>query len=321
MTEALHDKEMRFVYGETLNALIDENPAVMCLEADLSKASGTNPAVAARHPANFLNVGVSEANMICIGAGLASEGRIPFCASFTCFASRRVYDQITISVAYANRNVKIVGTAPGITAGANGGTHMCFQDLAIMRAMPNMTILSPCDVYELQACVRWAAAHVGPVYMQLIRMLQPKVFDGSYAFTPGRAVRLRDGGDVTLVSTGYMTPFALQAADELATEGVAVDLLHYPTVKPFDGAALAESAARTGAVVTVENQSILGGLGGAACESLCELHPAPVRRLGVPDRFGEVATESYLFEKHGFGKDHIKAACRDFAAKRKGGRA
>ena len=143
---SLHEKEMRVVYGETLNELIEENRNVMCLEADLSKASGTNPMVLEKHPENFLNVGVSEANMISIGAGLAREGKIPFCASFSCFASRRVYDQITISVAYANNNVKIVGTAPGITAGANGGTHMCFQDMAIMRAMPNMHVYSPCDV-------------------------------------------------------------------------------------------------------------------------------------------------------------------------------
>ena len=152
-----HEKEMRAVYGETLNELIAANPAIFCLEADLSKASGTNPTVAAANPENFINVGVAEANMIGVAAGLASEGKIPFCATFTCFASRRVYDQITISVAYANNNVKIVGTAPGITAGPNGGTHMCFQDLAIMRAMPNMHVYSPADPYELRAVMNWMA--------------------------------------------------------------------------------------------------------------------------------------------------------------------
>jgi transketolase len=317
MATELHDKEMRFVYGETLNELIEQNPNVMCLEADLSKASGTNPTVSGKHPANFLNIGVAEANMISIGAGLASEGKIPFCASFTCFASRRVYDQITISVAYANMNVKIVGTAPGVTAGPNGGTHMCFQDLAIMRAMPNMTVLSPCDCYELRACLHWMAAHRGPVYMQLIRMKQPQVFDATYQFTIGKAVQMRQGKDVTLVSTGYMTPFALQAADELAKEGIAVDLLHCPSVKPLDADALVASASRTGGVVTVENQNILGGLGGAVCEILSEKQPVPVKRLGVPDQFGEVATEAYLFEKHGFGVQHIKQACRDIAARRR----
>jgi transketolase len=160
---------MRFVYGETLNELMDENPNVMCLEADLSKASGTNPRVPEKHPDNFINVGVCEANMICVGAGLATEGKVPFCASFTSFAGRRVYDQVTISVAYANNNVKIVGTAPGITAGPNGGTHMCFADLAILRAMPNMHVYSPADALELRAVLKHMAGAKQPTYMQLIR--------------------------------------------------------------------------------------------------------------------------------------------------------
>ena len=314
----LHELEMRAVYASTLLELAAANPNIVVLEADLSKASGTNPAVSSVCPTRFINCGVAEADMICIAAGLAVEGKIPFCASFTPFASRRAYDQTTISVAYANTNVKIVGTAPGITTGANGGTHMCFQDLAIMRIMPNMIVLSPCDCYELRACVQWMAAHRGPVYMQMMRLKQPKVFDASYRFALGKAVHLRQGSDVTLVSTGYMTPFAVQAAEVLAGEGVAVDLLHYPCIKPFDAAALVASAERTGAVVTVENQSILGGLGGAVCEVLSEQRPTLVKRLGIPDRFGEVATEAYLFEKHGFGLEHIKQACRELAAKTAG---
>ena len=311
----LHELEMRAVYASTLLELAAANPNIVVLEADLSKASGTNPAVSSVCPTRFINCGVAEADMICIAAGLAVEGKIPFCASFTPFASRRAYDQTTISVAYADTNVKIVGTAPGITTGANGGTHMCFQDLAIMRAMPNMIVLSPCDCYELRACVQWMAAHRGPVYMQMVRLKQPQVFDASYRFAFGKAVRLRQGGDVTLVSTGYMTPFAASAADELAREGVKVDLLHCPCVKPFDSEALVASAERTGAVVTVENQSILGGLGGAVCEILSEQRPTPVKRLGIPDRFGEVASEAYLFDKHQFGLNHIKQACRDMAAR------
>lgn len=310
MSTALHDQEMRVVYSQTLIDLAKQDPRIMVLEADLSKASGTNPSFSQACPHNFVNCGVAEANMIGIAAGLAVEGKIPFCASFTPFATRRVYDQITISVAYANTNVKIVGTAPGITTGANGGTHMCFQDLAIMRVMPTMTIMSPCDVYELRFCLQWAATHLGPVYIQLIRMKQPKIFDETYAFQSGRAVRLHAGNDVTLVSTGYMTPFALQAAQALAEEGIAVDLLHYGFIKPFDRELLIESAKRTGRIVTVENQSILGGLGGAVCEVLSEHCPTPVKRLGIPDCFGEIATEAYLFTKHGFGVEHIKAACR-----------
>lgn len=310
-----HEMEMRAVYGATLNELIDDNPNVMCLEADLSKASGTNPCVAEAHPRNFLNVGVAEANMVAIGAGLASEGKIPFCATFTCFAGRRVYDQVTISVAYANNNVKVVGTAPGITAGPNGGTHMCFQDLAIMRAMPNMHVYSPCDAYELRAVMRHMAATRQPTYMQLVRPKVGRVFNEDHKFDPHKAVVVRRGKDVTLVSTGYMTPFTVGAAEQLADEGVDVELLHYPSVKPFDEDTLVSSVSRTGAAVTVENQTLLGGLGGAVCEVLAERLPAPVKRLGVPDRFGEVATESYLFEKHGFGPNHIKAACRHMAGR------
>ena len=313
MQANLHELEMRNVYAMTLAELADANANILVLEADLSKASGTNPAFLKAHPDRLINAGVAEADMIGIAAGLAVEGKIPFCASFTPFATRRVYDQITISVAYANTNVKIVGTAPGITTGANGGTHMCFADLAIMRIMPNMIVVSPCDCYELRACLHWMAAYPGPVYMQMIRMKQPKVFDASYRFEPGKAVRLREGSDVTLVSTGYMTPFALQAANALATEGVGVDLLHCPSIKPFDEEALIASARRTRGVVTVENQSTLGGLGGAVCEILAERYPSRVKRLGIPDRFGEIATEEYLFNKHGFGVEHIKQACRDVA--------
>jgi len=315
---ALHDEEMRFVYGETLCELMDENPNVVCLEADLSKASGTNPRVAARHSERFINVGVCEANMICVAAGLASEGKIPFCASFSCFASRRVYDQIAISVAYANLNVKIVGTSPGITAGPNGGTHMDFGDLAIMRAMPNLHVYSPCDAYELRAVLRHMAQNYQPTYLQLLRQRLPPIFDESVEFDPHSAVVLREGADVTLVSTGYMTQFTAGVAERLASEGIQVELLHYPSVKPFDVETLVRSARKTGAVVTVENGSIIGGLGGAVCEALAERHPVPVRRLGVPDRFGEVASEEYLLEKHRFGPEHIAEACRSLATAGRG---
>lgn len=307
----LHEKQMRAVYGETLIELMNENDSVMCLEADLSKASGTNPAVAQAHPEKFVNVGVAEADMIGIGAGLASEGKIPFCASFTCFASRRVYDQITISVAYANNNVKIVGTAPGITAGPNGGTHMCFQDLAIMRAMPNMHVYSPCDVYELKSMMRYMAGQYQPAYMQLIRPQVGKVLEDSYEFDPEKAVLLAEGADITVVSTGYMTQFTPRAVVELREKGINAELLHYPSVKPFDAETLINSAKKTGKVVTVENQNIIGGLGGAVCEILSDNFPVPVKRLGIPDQFGEVATEDYLFNKHGFGVKHIVEKCEN----------
>ncbi len=297
--------EMRFVYAETLNQLIDADKNVVCVEADLSKATGTNPVVIEKYPENFVNVGVSEANMISVGAGLANEGKTPFCASFSCFATRRVYDQITISAAYANNNVKIIGTAPGVTQGSNGGTHMDFQDIAIMRAMPNMHVYSPADPFELRAVMKYMASEKQPTYMQLVRSEVTPLFDESCTFNPEKAVTICEGSDVTLVSTGYMTQFAREAAEELAKEGITVDLLHYPSIKPFDVKTLVASAQKTGAVVTVENQNIIGGLGGAVAEVLGEECPTKMRRLGIPDRFGEVATEAYLFEKHGFGKESI----------------
>jgi transketolase len=311
----LPEQEMRFVYGHVLNELMAGNRNVYCLESDLSKASGTNPIVLNANPDRFINIGVAEANMIGVAAGLATEGKIPFCASFCCFASRRVYDQITLSVAYANTNVKIVGTGPGVTQGPNGGTHMCFQDLAIMRAMPNMQVFSPCDAFELRSVLHYMAKTFGGMYMQLLRSQLPAIFDETYEFQPGQARKLSDGNTVTLVSTGYMTHFALKAARELAGEGIAVDLLHCPGIKPFPVDDLVTSAQKTGGVVTVENQSVIGGLGSAVCETLAEYCPVKVKRLGVPDEFGEVATEQYLFDKHGFGPEHIKKACREMAKK------
>jgi transketolase len=305
-----HEMEMRAVYAKTINELIAENPNVISLEADLGKATGTFPEVSSKNPGNFIDVGVAEANMIGISAGLASEGKIPFAATFTSFASRRVYDQIYISCAYANNNVKIVGTAPGLTQGSNGGTHMDFTDMAIMRAMPNMHIYAPADAYELRAIMKYMAKAKQPTYLQLIRSKEPQLFDDNYIFDPDKAITLREGSDVTIVSTGYMTKSALKAADMLATDGIMAEVLHYPSVKPFDEGTLVESAKKTKAVVTVENQTTVGGLGGAVCEVLSEKCPTRVKRLGIPDKFGEVATEKYLYEKYGFGPTHIVEACK-----------
>jgi transketolase len=309
MTE-YHDLELRVVYGETLNELIAKDPSIICLDADLSSSIGTSPSVAQKHPKNFFNFGIAEANMICAAAGLAMENKRPFCTSFSCFASRMVYNQICVSVAYANANVKIIGASPGITIGPSGGTHMCFEDLAIMRAMPNMHVYSPCDAYELRAVLKHMATSHQPTYMQLLRQKLGKIFDQNHVFVPGKAVILRSGEDVTLVSTGYMTHFALKVVRQLEQEGVDVELIHCPSIKPFDEQTLINSARRTHAVVTIEQQNIIGGLGGAVCEILSEKCPTMVKRLGIPDRFGEVATEGYLFNKHGFGQTHIAEACR-----------
>jgi len=305
----LHEKPMKQVYAETLLELAYENKEICLFEADLMLASGTKIFKNAL-PDRFFNVGVAEANMIGIAAGLSTLGKIPFCTTFTPFATRRTYDQITVSVAYAKQNVKIVGTDPGITATTNGGTHMCFQDLAIMRAMPRMTVLSPADAYELKQLLHFMVNFTGPVYMQLIRGIQPQILNPDYRFELAKAVKLASGSDVTIVSTGYTTAVAVQAVKALRSQGIYVDHLHYPTVKPFDKQAIIDSARKTNFVVTVENQNIIGGLGSAVCESLAEKHPAIVHRLGVPDEFGEVADENFLMEKHQFRvTDIVNAVC------------
>ena len=307
----LHEKELRAVYTDTLIELMTENSKVVCLEADLGKSSGTVPRVWEAFPDRLFDVGVAEANMIGISAGLANEGMIPFCATFTPFATRRAYDQITISIAYAENPVKIVGTAPGITTAKNGATHMCFQDLAIMRAMPNMRVYCPADVYELRAAVRYMAASKKPEYMQLIREVHAPIFSEDYEFDPLKARVLDEGSDVTLVTTGLTTQFARKAVAELKEEGILAEHLHYSSVKPFDVDTLLASVKKTNAVVTAENQNVIGGLGGAVCEVLAENYPAKVKRLGAQDRFGEVGDVPYLSETLGFSAAKIARACRE----------
>ncbi len=307
----LHEKELRAVYTDTLIELMNENSKVVCLEADLGKSSGTVPRVWEAFPDRFFDVGVAEANMIGISAGLANEGMVPFCATFTPFATRRAYDQITISIAYAENPVKIVGTAPGVTTAKNGATHMCFQDLAIMRAMPNMRVYCPADVYELRSTVKYMAVSKKPEYMQLIREVHAPIFDESYEFDPHKARVLTAGSDVTLVTTGLTTQLALDAVKSLHQDGVQVEHVHYPSVKPFDVDTLLESVKKTGTVVTAENQNVIGGLGGAVCEILAENHPVKVKRLGAQDRFGEVGDVPYLTETLGFSAAKIASVCRE----------
>lgn len=307
----LHEKEMRAVYTDTLIELMTENEKVVCLEADLGKSSGTVPRVWDAFPDRFFDIGVAEANMMGISAGLANEGMVPFCATFSPFATRRAYDQITISIAYAENPVKIVGTAPGVTTAKNGATHMCFQDLAIMRAMPNMRVYCPADVYELRSVVRYMAASQKPEYMQLIREVHKPIFDESYAFDPLKARVLDEGSDLTLVTTGLTTQFARDAVAMLKEQNISVEHLHYPSVKPFDVQTLLDSVKRTNLVVTAENQNVIGGLGGAVCEVLAENYPAKVKRLGAQDRFGEVGDVPYLSDTLGFSAAKIADACRE----------
>ena len=225
--------------------------------------------------------------------------------------TRRPCDQVAISVAYANLNVKIVGTTPGITAEFNGGTHMALEDLAIMRAIPRIQIVSPGDAYELRACLPAILACPGPVYLQLIRAKMPPLFQENYRFEMGKAITLQDGGDVTICATGWMTHVARDAGELLKKEGVGARVIHVPTVKPLDAEAIVRAARETGCVVTAENHNIMGGFGSSICELLAEECPVPARRIGVRDQFGEVGDIAYLQEKFKMRAVDIVGACKE----------
>lgn len=293
---AIHDLELRQVYADTLIQLAAADNRIMVLEADLMRASGTFP-FKDRYPGRAVDLGVAEQNMVAFAAGLAAEGKIPFAATFTPFATRRALDQFAISVSYAGLPVKLVGTAPGITAELNGGTHMCFTDLSRMRTMPKVAVIAPCDAADVRAAVMAAAAHPGPVYLQLLRGRMPRVFDEGRQLVMGKADILREGRDVTIVSSGFTTPLAMEAASLLDSQGISAELVNLTCVKPFDSETIIRSACKTGRVVTVENGSILGGIGGAVAELLSEEHPVRMKRLGIRDEWGEVGRMDFLTER------------------------
>ena len=252
----LEAQEMRTVYCETMIALAKEDPRIVDVEADLTGAHGMKPFKAA-YPERSFNVGIAEANMVGVAAGLSACGKIPFVHSFATFASRRCFDQIAISVCYAGLNVKIVGSDPGVGAELNGGTHMALEDMGIMRTLPGMTVFEPTDSVQLRKALPAVARHEGPVYIRLFRRKAEKVFDDDYVFTLGKADLLRDGSDVTIIASGVCVANALQAAAMLAGEGVSARVLNMHTVKPVDAEAVLRAAEETGAVVTAENHSVI----------------------------------------------------------------
>lgn len=290
----MEPREMRVVYAETLIRLAEGNPDIVILEADLMKASATG-IFQKRFPDRAFNVGVAEANMLGIAAGLSASGKIPFAASFTCFATRRAYDQFFISCNYSGLNVKLVGTDPGIAAEYNGGTHMCFEDLGLMRNVPGLVVFEPCDPVSLACLVECAAARRGCTYLRLHRKpIKPIYLEGE-AFELGKGKVLRDGGDVVLIATGaIMVPEALAAADLLVSGGVSAAVIDMHTVKPIDRELVLGYARKTRGFVTCENHQVVNGLGSAVAEVLCEGCPRPLRRVGIRDEFGEVGTLDYL---------------------------
>ena len=301
--------EMRAMYAQCLGELMERDEKLVLLDADLSKACGTFP-LRKRFPDRIYDCGVAEQNMISIAAGLASYGYKPWAESFAPFATRRVCDQIAISVCYAKRNVKIVGTDPGIAAELNGGTHMSLEDMGVVRSIPGLVIFEPTDTVQLKAAMPVLHAYEGPVYMRMNRKEFPTVFPEGYRFDLFKADLLRAGTDVTILTTGLMVSESLQAAETLAAEGISCEVINVHTIKPIDRETILASAQKTGVIVTAENHNVIGGLRSAVLEALAH-DPVPVWAVGAEDRFGEVGKLPYLKEALGLNAAHLAAVVRE----------
>jgi len=300
----------RDAYGETLLELGRKDERIVVLDADLSGSTKT-AAFGKEFPHRFFNAGIAEANMVGMAAGLAAGGMIPFASTFAMFAAGRAFEQIRQSIAYPKLNVKVVATHGGITVGEDGGSHQSIEDLALMRAVPNMTVLCPADGPETVAAIRAAVAFNGPMFIRLGRSKVTTVFEDPSGFEIGRGRTVREGTDLTFMTTGLMTAHALEAATILASGGVSARVVHFGTIKPLDLDLVLHCARETGAVVTAEEHSVIGGLGGAVCEALCEGYPTPVERVGLRDVFGQSGTaEDLLVHYNLMPGDLVEAAER-----------
>jgi len=287
-------KEMRAVYCDTLIDLAKNDDRIMVVEADLMRASGTM-GFQDIYPERAIDVGVAEANMVGISSGLSAAGKIPFAATFGCFASRRVYDQFFISANYAHLNVKLVGTDPGISAGFNGGTHMPFEDIGLMKLIPDLTIFEPSDPISLESLLRQSASYQGCTYMRLHRKGIESIYSKDDTFTLGKGKLLKDGNDVTIIAIGaILVPQAIKAAELLQAQGISAAVIDMHTVKPLDEELVLEYAKKTGAIVTAENHQVSGGLGASVASFLAKVHPTRMAMVGIQDEFGQVGTQEWL---------------------------
>ncbi len=299
------NKEMRAVYCETLIDLAKKDDRIMVVEADLMKASGTT-GFQDIYPDRAIDVGVAEANMVGVSSGLSAAGKIPFAATFGCFASRRVYDQFFISANYAQLNVKLVGTDPGITAAFNGGTHMPFEDLGLMKLIPNLTVFEPSDPVSLESLLRQSAEHQGCTYMRLHRKEIAPIYGKDETFVLGKGNVLKDGDDVTIIAIGaILVPEAIKAAELLKDKGVSAAVIDMHTLKPLDEELVLKYAKKTGAIVTAENHQVSGGLGASVASFLAKAHPTKMAMVGIQDEFGQVGTQAWLQEHYKLTADEI----------------
>ncbi|MDT3699126.1 MAG: transketolase family protein [Thermincola sp.] len=305
----------REAYGKALVKLGAENKDIVVLDADLSKSTQT-ALFAKEFPERFFNIGIAEQNLIGTAAGLAAAGKIPFASTFAMFATGRAFEQIRNSVAYPALNVKVAATHAGISVGEDGASHQSVEDIAIIRAVPNMTVLVPADATETEKAVRAAVAMQGPVYLRLGRLALPVLFDESYKFEVGKANTVREGSDVTVIACGLMVGPAIEAAEQLAAENIKVRVINMGTLKPIDRDVIVKAAQETGAIVTAEEHSIIGGLGSAVAEVLVQTQPAVQEMVGIKDTFGESGVPAELLEKYGLTTREVVAAIRRAIARK-----
>lgn len=299
-------------YGNALVELGKEHEDLIVMDADLAGATKTDKFKKA-FPERFLDCGIAEANMTGIAAGLSTCGKVPFISSFAMFAAGRAYEQVRNTIGYPHLNVKIGATHAGISVGEDGATHQCLEDLALMREIPGMVVINPCDDVEARAAVKAAYEHVGPAYLRFGRLAIPVINDeASYNFQIGKGVVLKEGSDVTVFATGLEVTEALEAAKLLEADGISAEIINIHTIKPLDEELVAASAAKTGKVVTVEEHSIVGGLGSAVCECLCENIPVKVLRIGINDVFGESGPALELIKKYGLDAESIYKKVKAF---------
>ena len=302
-------------YGATLVELGAEHPEIVVLDADLAAATKTAMFKKA-YPDRHIDCGIAEADMIGIATGLSTVGFVPFASSFAMFAAGRAFEQVRNSVGYPHLNVKIGATHAGITVGEDGATHQCNEDIALMRTIPGMVVMNPSDDIEARACVRAAYEHEGPVYMRFGRFAVPVINDRpDYHFEIGKGNVLKEGADLTIVATGLCVNSALEAAEMLKADGVDAEVINICTIKPLDEELIAKSAKKTGKVVTVEEHSVIGGLGSAVCDALCKLAPVPVCKLGVQDVFGESASAQVLLEKYKLDGKGVYESIKEYLGK------
>ena len=294
----------REAYGKALSQLTKENKNIIVLDADLSKSTKTCD-VKASSPESFYNMGIAEANMVGVAAGLASTGKIVFASSFAMFLAGRAFEQIRNSVAYTNLNVKLCATHSGISVGEDGASHQAIEDLALMRSIPNMKVFSPCDAKETEEIIKYVANCDGPCYVRLGRLAVDSVNSSNYKFEFGKGVTLREGNDCTIITTGSMVQVSLEAQQKLKAEGINVGVINLHTIKPIDTEIILKAAKETGKIVTVEEHNVFGGLGSAVSEVICENHPSLVKKIGINDIFGQSGKPEELFKEYGLTSDKI----------------